>query len=225
MEKDKEVGNDEFNRRMCRKIKNNDLLAENKLLMANEGLIVGLADEIVKKFGIDYTLANLYEKDEIVQEGRMAMLTAAKKFDETRGVKFSTFAYEVMKNAMIDLCEKGVSTFARKLEADGITLLYLGDKGSTEQALYGRGSDVHYQDPTGNLAVLHVMLEKMHNRLKLLPPRLQRFLTYYYGIGTIEAKSISEAASYFHLSENYARKLEKQGLDKMREMMNDGKIV
>ena len=84
---------------------------------------------------------------------------------------------------------------------------------------------MNYRDPTGNLAVLHVMLEKMRNRLKLLPARERRLLAYHYGLGVSEAKSISETAAYFHLTEKYARAIEIHSLERLREMMNDGKIV
>ncbi len=80
-------------------------------------------------------------------------------------------------------------------------------------------------DPTGSLAVLHVMLEKMRNRLELLPERQRRVLAYRYGLGALAAQSISETAAFFHLSEKYLRLIEQQALDQMRTMMNDGKIV
>jgi hypothetical protein len=40
-----------------------------------------------------------------------------------------------------------------------------------------------------------------------------------------EAKSISETAAYFNLTEKYARAIEIHTLGRLREMMNDGKIV
>ncbi len=50
-------------------------------------------------------------------------------------------------------------------------------------------------------------------------------LAYHYGLGMNEAKSISETAAYFHLTEKYARAIETHTLGRLREMMNDGKIV
>ena len=37
-----------------------------------------------------------FDENDLIQEGRLAMLTAAKAFDEGKGVKFSTFAYGIM---------------------------------------------------------------------------------------------------------------------------------
>lgn len=61
--------------------------------------------------------------------------------------------------------------------------------------------------------------------MELLPEREQRVMMYHLGIGVMKANTISKTAAYFHLSERYMRLIEKNGLAKMREMMNDGKIV
>ena len=129
------------------------------------------------------------------------MLTATKIFDEEKGFRFSTFAYGIMQNAMIDLCDKCQSTYERHLETKGLPRLFLDDGEIAEKALYGKGSDVNHKDPTGSLAVLHVMLEKMNNRLNLLPERQRRILAYHYGLGALTAKSIAETAAFFHLSD------------------------
>ncbi|MBP3261801.1 sigma factor-like helix-turn-helix DNA-binding protein [Pseudobutyrivibrio sp.] len=80
-------------------------------------------------------------------------------------------------------------------------------------------------DPTARCAVLRVMIQKMQNRLKDLPPRLQRLLAYRYGFGMAECKSINEAATFFHLTENYLKAIEKKALAELRDGMNDGKII
>ena len=65
----------------------------------------------------------------------------------------------------------------------------------------------------------------MQNRLKLLPERQRRLLAYHYGFGMLKANSISKTAAYFHFAERTLRKIEKEALGTLREMMNDGKIV
>ena len=126
---------------------------------------------------------------------------------------------------MTDLCDKCQSSFERHLEDKGLIRLFLDDGEVNEKTLYGKGSNVNHMDPTGSLAVLHVMIEKMRNRLELLPERQRRILAYHYGLGALAAQSISETAAFFHLSEKYLRLIEQQALDKMRTMMNDWKIV
>jgi len=211
------------NMELCQKIRENDLLAETRLLMENEGLITQLACAMKEKRRVNSS--DGFDENDLIQEGRLAMLTAAKAFDEGKGVKFSTFAYGIMQNAMTDLCDKCQSSFERHLEAKGLTRLFLDDEEVSEKALYGKGGNVNHMDPTGSLAVLHVMIEKMRNRLELLPERQRRILAYHYGLGALTAKAISETAAFFHLSEKYMKVIEQQALDSMRTMMNDGKIV
>ena len=214
----------ERNIELCRLVKENDLLAETTLLMENEGLIVQVAKRMEDKREVNSS--DGIDLEDLLQEGRFAMLTAAKHFDEGRNVKFSTYAYDVMKNAMIDLCDKCQSTFERHMEKKGLTRVFLDDDTETGEGLVEMSRTTASQtDPTGNLAVLHVMLEKMRNRLKMLPERQRMLLAYHYGLGAIRAKTIAETAAYYHLSENYLRKIEETALERMREMMNDGKIV
>ena len=117
------------------------------------------------------------------------------------------------------------STFERQMKEDGLTRVFLSDPNAQEKTYSGQRGEVQWRDPTGNLAVLHVMLEKMQNRLKLLPERQRRLLAYHYGFGMLKANSISKTAAYFHLAERTLRKIEKEALGTLREMMNDGKIV
>ena len=80
-------------------------------------------------------------------------------------------------------------------------------------------------DPTGKIAVLHVMLEKMRNRLKTLEPRQQRVLMVHFGLNFMECKTISETAAYYHLTEKLILEIEKNALENLRAGMNDGKII
>ena len=86
-------------------------------------------------------------------------------------------------------------------------------------------SQGEWSDPVGDEAVLRVMIQKMHNRLEVLPPRERRLLMYRYGIESLEYKTIAETAAFFHLTQKYLRIIEARALDKLREGMNDGKIL
>lgn len=217
---------DKRNKQLCLLIKQNDLYAENQLLMENEGLIRQLASTMEISYELDDTHYGGIDIDDIMQEGRIAMLRAATQFDPNMEIKFSTYAYQVMKNAMTDLCKKGMSTFEKHMEDNGLTRVFLdAETDNGESALYGNGTSIEYHDPTGNIAVLHVMLEKMRNRLELLPARQRRLLAYHYGLSTLQEHSISESASFFHLSEKHLKELEKKALKTLRDGMNDGKIL
>lgn len=97
---------DKRNKQLCLLVKENDLYAENQLLMENEGLIRQLASHMEINYELDDTHHGGIDMDDIMQEGRIAMLRAAQKFNPDVDIKFSTYAYQVMKNAMTDLCKK-----------------------------------------------------------------------------------------------------------------------
>lgn len=113
------------------------------------------------------------ELDDILQEGRFAMLEAAKVYDETVKTKLSTFAAVVINNAMSDLCRKRDSSFERQLRDNGVAQIFLDDNPVDEDGvpIAEKISDGRVHDPVGEEAVLHVMLQKMRNRLILLPDR------------------------------------------------------
>lgn len=153
------------------------------------------------------------------------MLRAAPTYDLDSTTKFSTYAYTIVKNAMTDLCRKGISAYEVRMINSGLTQVFLDEDYSSNEF------DVHITetvpekefDPTARLAVLHVMLEKMRNRLIQLPNRQRRLLAYRYGLGTLQCKSITETAAYFHLTEKYLEEIEARALFELRGGMNDGR--
>lgn len=165
-------------------------------------------------------------KEDIMQEWRIALLRAAQTYDESNNAKFSTYAYTIVRNAMTDLCRKGISSYENRMIEAGYTQEFFDD-------YYARDKDgLHISetigedefDPTARRTVLSVMIQKLRNRLKVLPPRLQRLLAYRYGFGMAEYKSLSEAAAFFHLTEKYLKAIEKNALAELRDGINNGKI-
>lgn len=215
------------NKELSYLVKQNNLFAQTEILMLNEGLIVQLAKSLEVSHDLDINHYGGIELDDIIQEGRFALLEAAKSFDESLAVKFSTYAYKVVRNAMSDLCRKGDSSFERQLVDNGIVQIFLDDNSVDDDGIpiSEKIQDGRIQDPVAEEAVLNVMIEKMRNRLELLPARERRLLMYRYGIESLQYKNISETASFFHLTENYLKIIEMRALDKLREGMNDGKIV
>lgn len=193
-----ELRQDKRNRELCKKIKQNDLDAETRLLVENEGLLRNLTStsEMVK--AMEDARYGGIELDDILQEGRIAMLRAAQSYDENAGAEFSSYAYASMRNALTDLCRKGLSAFEKRMIDSGLTRVFLDDQPvDKDDVKISDRNSLEWHDPTGNLAVLHVMLEKMRNRIKILPDRERRLIMYRYGLSIIECKTISETAAFF----------------------------
>ena len=123
-----ELRQDKRNRELCKKIKQNDLDAETRLLAENEGLLRSLTStsEMVK--AMEDAKYGGIELDDILQEGRIAMLRAAQNYDENAGAEFSSYAYASMRNALTDLCRKGLSAFEKRMIDSGLTRVFLDDQ-------------------------------------------------------------------------------------------------
>lgn len=84
------------NEMLVERIQAGDSMAEQMLLSNNERFLNSCAVNIADRYGV-YTLA-----DDLKQEGALALLNAARQFDSTCGVKFLTYAYPVVRAAILD---------------------------------------------------------------------------------------------------------------------------
>lgn len=81
---------------LVRRIQAGDETAFSLLLSNNEKFLNGCAADLADRYGVYHLSADLK------QEGAIAMLNAAKQFDFSRGVKFLTYAYPIVKFAVLD---------------------------------------------------------------------------------------------------------------------------
>lgn len=75
----------------------------NKLVEGNMKLVYRLANDLWRWAKPKY----VGEFDDLVSEGMIGLINAAKAWDDTKGIKFSSFAYSCIKNEMIDAVRKG----------------------------------------------------------------------------------------------------------------------
>jgi RNA polymerase primary sigma factor len=68
---------------LAKQIKAGDKLAQNKLIEANLRFVISVSKQYIGR-GL--------ELDDLVSEGNLGLIKAAQKFDETRGIKFISFA-------------------------------------------------------------------------------------------------------------------------------------
>ena len=65
---------------------------------------VALVEHIVTRMSA--RLPNHYERDDLVQAGMLALVESAGRFDEDRGVAFSTFAGRRIEGAILDVVRR-----------------------------------------------------------------------------------------------------------------------
>ena len=215
------------NRELCIRIRNGDRQAAEELIKENEGLIYFHARSLTGPGEADLLGFWGIEFDDLLQIGRLAVYEASMSYDLTAEIKFSTYAFTIVRNAIFDLCRKASSVFECQVLDDGNELVYLDDNPVDEDGIpiCEKHSDSRESDPVGEEAVRRITVLKMLNRLSQLPLREQMVLTYRYGLKDGEYKTIPETAAYFHLSERHLRKIEAGALKKLRKGMYDGKVV
>lgn len=75
--------------------------AKSKLLRANRRFVVACAKRQMKRHPSHHTL------DELINEGNQGVLFAAKKFDETQGYKFISYAVWFIRTSMENYIHQG----------------------------------------------------------------------------------------------------------------------
>ena len=193
-----------------------------ELIMKYERMVAWLAYETIKRRCVKPW--DPIDADDLKQVGRIALLSAKRKYDALRGTRFSTYAYSAIRNAMSKLCDKSEETFERVNEQDGLSRLWMNDGKSREVSSEG-SVNVSFHDRTGRDALMHVTLTKMKRRFDKLSRKQQRVLWRRYGLGDQDAEPVSETAKYFHLAKASVRKIEAEALAALREMMEDGQII
>lgn len=216
---------DKRNRFLCQQIKENNSLAANSLIRENEGLIKKLAMSVEVAYELDETHYGGIDIDDLIQEGRIAMLKAATEYDFNVDIRFTTYAYTVMKNAMADLCRKSLSVYEKKMLDKGFSRIFIDSDKDEDGFNIEETITVDSRDTTGDTAVLHVQLQKMINRLVELSPRQRKVLVHHYGLDQREIRSIEETAEHFHLSTKFAGDIEGKALGILRKKLCDKKIV
>ena len=218
---------DTRNRELCIRIQNGDRQASEELIKENEGLIYFHARSLTGPGEADLLGFWGIELDDLLQVGRLAIYEASMSYDLTSDIRFSTYAFTIVRNAIFDLCRKASTVFECQVLDDGNELVYLDDNPVDEDGIpiCDKHSDSRESDPVGEEAVHRITILKMLKRLAQLSLREQTLLIYRYGLKNGEYKTIPEAAAYFHLSERHLRKIEAGALKKLRKWMYDGKIV
>ena len=91
------------NEELARRLQTGDVLAAGQLVSQNEGYLTVLARSCCEPFS-QHSL-----EEDLKQEGAMALLSAAGRFDFDAGTKLLTFATPIVQTAMLDCAAKSFS--------------------------------------------------------------------------------------------------------------------
>lgn len=156
------------------------------LLGRHEGLIHAVIRYLVLG-GISY--------QEAVEEGRIGLWLAIRRYDPSRGVAFSSYAWKTIRGRLLDYLKKfGWSWAELAEELDG------GDDVALAEAAWQEGQ----------------MAQFLREGLEALPARLKGVLEEIYGLGESPPLTMAEIGRRRGLTRERIRQLRNDGLARLR---------
>jgi RNA polymerase primary sigma factor len=152
---------------------------------------------------------------DLVNEGNIGLLRAAERFDESRGVRFVSYAHWWVRRAIVDAIDRH-----RGFPRGGGTRISL-DEPLTE----GNGTlqdvlpDATAAPPEGRL-VQADLRNAVEASLADLPEREAAVLRRYFGVGTDAAEDLGEIGRSLGVSRERARQLKERALSRLRSRAN-----
>ena len=213
------MSNEEF----CQKIQSGDTSAFEELLSTNRAFIKQTAYGLKKQFS-----GMRLDADDLIQEGMISLFKASTAYDPSSGNAFLTFASKVIEN--------GIRDYIRSLKNynDYEVLLYESPDGTDAEDIldslllnqpdsFERLSIEDYASYRYSPEQIYLKKElndRLYDALDSIPERESVYLKYRYGFKGYY-RSREETAKLFSLSNNRARKIEKQAISDMRTAMKN----
>lgn len=200
----------ENEKKLFKMARNGDIKAKNKILTSNLKFVF----DVTKKYkGCGVAL------EDLISEGNIGLVKAFDKFDESRDIKFISYAVWWIKQAIQECIKKRsvVNTFEcyedDSLNAN-VTTCNVSD--SEDEIVYKRDiieNDKKEQDIKETNELNKKVIEKL---LQKLTPRAKFIVSAYYGLGGQEEKTLDEIGEIVHLSKERVRQIKLSALKMMR---------
>lgn len=196
-------------KRLMRQYKRGSIKAKNEILEANLRFVFDIAKH--------YTGRGVPISD-LISEGNMGLLRAIEKFDESKDVKFISYAVWWIRQAMSDSINKKKLMNFSPIETDTSTNLMI-DKIKTDDededvSISERSfSDGFEEEKIESRKEQKEMVSKL---LSLLNEREREIIESYYGIDGGKELTLAEIGKKYELSCERVRQIKKQGMKKLR---------
>lgn len=192
--------------RLARLARKGDRAARHRLVSANLRFVVSIARHYQ---GRGLPMADL------VNEGNLGLLRAVERFDESRGVRFVSYAHWWVRRAIVEAVrrESGLPTgdgqIARAVSLDEPSV---GGGASTLQEVL---ADDRLPPPEQRLLRL-AMRQSLEASLIDVPERERDVLRRYFGLDAERPESLNQIARDLGITRERARQLKDRGLARLR---------
>jgi RNA polymerase primary sigma factor len=201
------------NEELCALAKSGDEGAIESLIKNNTGFLRAWANQYSTQYAEFGT-----EDDDLIQEGRLALVEAAQSYDPSMGYKYLTYAGKSVRNRMYRYCMKQHSLFVNRIQVkDKLMIVSLNATVSKDDhaPLYSVTPDTSVELPEQAYIRKEAMLE-LHEALDGIGDRERGYLLYRYGFLDNMEHTRIETAEHFRISDSRAEIQEKKSLSTIR---------
>lgn len=184
----------EEERELAELIKKGDNTALNKLVTSNLKYVVRVAKR--------YVWANIPIYD-LISEGNLGLITAAKNFNPSFGTKFITYADRWIRQAISEY----VKNYNLETELSGVEDYVFENELDSDQI------DDEFEDRVLNIQSREDAINEL---MTCLNKRENEVLTAYFGLNNREQKTLDEIGKSMGLTQERARQIKDKGIEKLQ---------
>ena len=198
-------------RRLLKKCKKGTLKAKNEILQSNLRFVFDIARQYTGR-GVPIS--------ELISDGNMGLLRAIEKFDESKDVKFISYAVWWIRQAMLESIKKKNAINFVEIEPNTDN-----DTSMDKKLIEDDEDDVSFNNDFSNEndeKEREIKIEQKNIVIKLLnvlDERERDVIESYYGINDKKELTLTDIGKKYNLSSERVRQIKKKGLMKLRTKM------
>lgn len=186
-------------KRLSEEIKNGSETALEKLVTSNLKFVVSIA-KAYRKYGVPFS--------DLISEGNVGLIRAAKKFDGTKNIRFISYAVWWIKNSLQECVEQYNKNHK--------------EYNCLDEGMINSNASREYRERTINnefeneMADLQSRKATISELMKCLKKREIKILIEYYGLGDSKEKTLDEISEEMNISNERVRQIKDKALIKLR---------
>lgn len=198
-------------KRLLKKCKKGNLKAKNEILESNLRFVFDIARHYTGR-GVPIS--------ELISDGNMGLLRAIEKFDESKDVKFISYAVWWIRQAMLESIKKKNAINFVEIEPNTDN-----DTSMDKKLIEDDEDDVSFNNDFSNEndeKEREIKIEQKNIVIKLLnvlDERERDVIESYYGINDKKELTLTDIGKKYNLSSERVRQIKKKGLMKLRTKM------
>lgn len=189
------------------KAKHNNLKAKNKILTSNLKFVFNVAKQY-KGQGVPL--------EDLISEGNLGLVKALDRFDESKNVKFISYAVWWIKQSMQDCVKRRRTQMSIEILKDDIKQKNKSNTSNSEDVLAENNEEKNKEIDIIESETISKQDEILNKLIEKLDKRAQFIIKSYYGIGLKKNMTLDEIGKKLNLSRERVRKIKEKNLQILR---------